>query len=994
MSRKWSAVLLWLAFAVQPLCADEGLDFFEAKIRPLLIEHCYRCHSGEKSQGGLLLDSRNGWEQGGESGPTIKPGDVEASLLIQAIRRTDDVSPMPPDTALPPQVIATFEEWIRRGAPDPRIAVKKLGGMARTDANRWWSFQPLQPVVAPTLEPSDSRLLTEIDRFIEAPRRAAGLTASAPADRRTLIRRATYDLTGLPPTPSEVAAFVADSSPDAYPRLIDRLLQSPRYGERWGRHWLDLVRYADTAGENSDHPLPHAWKYRNWVIDAFNRDQPYDEFVRDQIAGDLLADQGPPEAYARRVIATGYLALARRFDHDSDKSMHLTHEDGIDTLGRAFQGLSIGCARCHDHKYDAITAHDYYALYGILDSTRLSFPGCEAKQQPRDLVPLVTPAEWEQVVRPYQEQLAAIDGQLQQAGAAQREIGRRVQQKLNDSRLVLSEGEVAEGEDVTFPELPEVEINAGELLMLSVTPLGNHGGDSTGVEWSIEEVGGNQRRWQAREDLIGDLLSGNPHVDHYGQSRTWWLLDTRDQPSLLPEAIANLQGQAGLNAWRNGDTPSVFVTSGEKEVPVWTKLPGRSLFVHPAPNGNVAIGWLAPLSGKVRITARIWDAHNGGPNGVGWVLERFATNLNGDLAELATAAELPRQLSRQRAELVLKAPQQEVAFAVSEGTPADARLHVRGDPLKLGETVPRRWLEVLGGTPITSATSSGRLDLAQWLTAPENPLTARVMVNRIWLHHFGRGLVKSPNDFGTRGTLPTHPELLDWLAQEFIQSGWSIKSLHRQIMLSATYQQSCRGDALSETRDVNNDLYWRFDRRRLTAEELRDSLLMVSGQLDFTPGSAHPIPASEGWSYSQHVPFAGVPETRQRSVYQLVVRNRRHPFMALFDGADPNATTPQRQVTTVPTQALYFLNDAFFHEQSDALARRLGLDAAENDWLSSLFELVLQRDPTPQERCAAVEFMNTYRDAASDLPADQQAAAARSAWCRVLLANNEFLFLD
>jgi len=981
-----SLSLLVLAAGATAARAD---DDFERHVRPLLERYCVTCHGPAKQRGGLRLDTKAGWQAGGDGGPAVVPGDPAKSLLLRAVRGEDGLKRMPPTAALADAEIAALTKWVRNGAVDPRDGgPARLGGTTVEAARKWWAFQPVKRPAVPG-NGGD----TPIDAFLRVRLAERGLAPSPEADRRTLLRRVTFDLTGLPPTPDEIAAFLSDTSPTAYARVVERLLASPAYGERWGRHWLDLVRYADTAGENSDHPLPHAWRYRNWVIDAFNRDVPYDAFLRDQIAGDLLAARGPAGEYASRTVATGFLALARRFDHDSDKSMHLTHEDGIDTLGKALLGLTLGCARCHDHKYDAVTTRDYYALYGILDSTKFAFPGCEAKQQPRDLVPLLPPAEWDRVVRPHRDKVAAVEAEIRAATDARTRHGRAVQAAFEKGRRVLSTGEIPDGGEKRFDGGTEpVTVKPGEVLLLSVTPLKNHGADTTLAEWEIAEVGGDGRKWDATADLAGDLLAGNPHADRHGNKQAWWLLDVRHQPTPLPEAVRDLQGKAGLAAWRNGDTPSVVANASDTEAAVWTKLPPRSLFVHPAPDGNVAVGWLSPIAGRVTVTGRVKDAHPGGPDGVGWVLEYFASDVRPELAGLADAAERLRELEGKRADLARTAPRQDVAYAVAEGKPADARIHLRGDPEKLGDAVPRRWLEVLGGQRISTG-GSGRLDLAGWVASKDNPLTARVMANRVWLHHFGKGLVKTPNDFGTRGAAPTHPELLDWLAAEFVASGWSVKALHRTILLSAAYRQASgpRDDALAA--DPANDLYWRFDRRRLSAEEIRDGLLEAAGRLDRSPAAAHPFPPESQWAYTQHVPFGTFFETDRRSVYLVSVRNRRHPFLGLFDGADPNATTPARQATTVPTQALYFLNDAFFHAQADRVAAR-ALARPEGERLDELFRIALRRPPAIRDRAFATGFVERYGKALPDAPVAERERAAWSALARVLLASNEFLFVE
>ncbi len=984
---RWAALLI-VALASPTARGAEPTDHFESKVRPLLVKYCIKCHGPEKQMGGLRLDTKAGWQTGGDNGPAIKPGKPDDSLLIQAVRGTDKRLRMPPAADLSSAEIAALVQWVKDGAVDPRDGPTRLGGVTVAEAKKWWSFQP---VVRPPV-PDSNAGANPIDAFIGAKLKARGLTLSAPADKRTLIRRATYDLTGLPPTPEEVEAFAKDAAPEAYEKLIDRLLASPAYGERWGRHWLDLVRYADTAGENSDHPLPHAWRYRNWVIDAFNRDMPYDEFLRDQLAGDIRAGSGPVEKYAPRVVATGFLALARRFGHDIDADMYLTHEDTIDTVGKALLGLTIGCARCHDHKYDAISAKDYYALYGIFDSTKFAFPGCEPKQQPRDLVPLLPPAEWDRVVKPYRDKLASVDTRLKQLRDEQAKLARGLKAKTGTA---LAKGEIPDGGEQALDKLPvEIAVKAGQFLQLSVLPLKNHGADSTLIEWEIAEVGGKGRKWNLAADVLDDFLAGNPHADAHGNKRVWWFLDTRDGPLPLPEPLRDLQGKSGLNVWRNGDTPSAFVTAGKEPVAVWTKLPARAVFVHPAQNGNVAVGWLSPVDAKVRITGRVKDAHPGGPDGVGWLIEHFPADLGTDLVALAVLAEKRAAVERERAALVASAPAQEVAFAVVEGTPRDVKMHLRGDPEKPGAVVPRRWLEVFGGEPLPAKAGSGRLELANWIASKNNPLTARVMANRIWLHHFGKGLVNTPNDFGTRGTPPTHPELLDWLSSEFVARDWSVKRLHKFIMLSATYRQASAARDDATKLDATNELYWRFDRRRLSAEELRDTLLATSGQLDRKPGAAHPFPPEASWNFSQHVPFATFYESDKRSVYLINVRNRRHPFLGLFDGADPNATTPQRQTTTVPTQALYFLNDPFFHAQADKVAGRALTKADDAARLDELFRLALQRAPTAKDRTTANAFLAKYNGALTDTPPADRAKVTWAALARVLLAGNEFLYLD
>jgi hypothetical protein len=780
-------------FATNP--TPEQVAFFESRVRPVLAEHCYECHSATatKLKGGLLLDSRAGVVQGGDTGPAITPGDPDASLLIQAVRRSDPNLAMPPKSALPAQAVADLEAWVRMGAPDPRTENTVASARARSaidwnKAREWWSFKPVAQPSPPTVRNTDWPA-SPIDHFVLARLEERKLAPAPDADRRALIRRTTFDLTGLPPTPAEVEAFVRDSAPDAFARVVDRLLDSPTYGERWGRHWLDVVRYADSAGDNSDFPIPQMHRYRDWVIGAFNRDLPFDRFIREQLAGDLLPAASETEHF-QQVIATGYIANARRFgSRVDDYPQHLTIEDTLDNLGRAFLGLSLNCARCHDHKFDPIPTDDYYALYGIFSSTRYPWPGIELEQRQRDLVPLV----------------------------------------------------------------PRSELASAEK--------------------ALREHDTETRRLQKAVQTLKDSLKSIPATE------------------------------------------------------------------------------------KKSVEDRIKSAES---------------------AVRAHAA---------------KAPALPNAYAVAEtAAGADAAVQAKGDPAKPGRMVPRRFLQVLGGSQLPEgAKSSGRLELAGWITDPANPLTARVLVNRVWLHHFGRGLVPTPNDFGRQGRPPSHPELLDWLARRFIESGYSIKSLHRLILASRTYQQSTRRSAEAIELDPTNELLGAYPRRRLDAESIRDTLLQLGGSLDTSPAGAHPFPPQSEWKFTQHNPFRAVYESRRRSVYLMTQRIQRHPFLATFDGADPSASTAARLTSTTPVQALFLLNDPLVHEQSTAFATRLQRDASTpTDRIRLAYALAFARQPDAAEESEASRFLER-------LAANSSPDAERTAWeafARALFRLNEFVYLD
>ncbi|MFO0871448.1 MAG: PSD1 and planctomycete cytochrome C domain-containing protein [Pirellulales bacterium] len=985
---RWCAALLLLgvAGATCRAGAEEaaGEEFFEKRVRPILAGTCFRCHGGPKVSGGLRVDSREALLRGGESGPAIDLAAPERSLLLRAVQRSEDVSAMPPDKPLADRQVADLTAWLRAGAPWPTAT-------ARFESETHWAFRPVQAPPLPTVG-DPSWLRTSLDAFILAGLERAGRTPMPPADRRTWLRRVTYDLTGLPPTPEEVAAFEQDPSPQAWESVVDRLLDSPHYGEHWGRHWLDVVRYADTAGENSDHPLPHAWRYRNWVIQALQADLPYDEFLRAQIAGDILAADAPEAQRADLIVATGYLAIARRFGHDIDKDMHLTLEDTIDTLGKSVLGLSLGCCRCHDHKYDPLTTRDYYGLYGIFDSTRFAFPGCEPKQQPRDLIPLLfSPTDLARV-QEIDQQLAAADQQLKQLTAEQTERAKKLQEQASAGTEVLAEGNVGEGESTPLTQgarrpLEGIPVKSGDVLRLVVLPRGNHGADSTLVEWTLSESGGT-RRWSVA-DLVSGLTQGNPHADTHGHSQVWCFLDLQNGPQLLPEVVAEVDGRKELQAWRNGGAPSVFVNSARQPVKVWTELPPQSFFVHPGERGPVAVAWISPIDGTVDIAGRVADAHPAGLDGVSWKLERITgTDFAAQLARLSESRAALATLTSRRGELAARRPVVPLAYAVAEGTPHHARIQRRGEPADLGDEVPRKFLDVLGGQAVTATAGSGRRELAQWLTDRRNPLTARVIANRLWQWHFGRGLVATPNDFGSRGASPTHPELLDHLASQLVTGGWRWKPLHRQIVLSATYRQSATSSEFSGE-------YAGFPRRRLTAEELRDTLLAVSGEWDRSPGGAHPFPPEASWSFTQHGPFAAEYETFRRSVYVMQKRNRRSRFFALFDGPDPNASTPVRDVTTVPTQALFFLNDPFLHARAARFAERVvGAGTTDPERLDFAYRTLLGRNATAQEQEDAARFRQDYGAALGEQAAAERQAAAWSAYARVLLGSNEVLYVD
>ena len=956
----------------------------------MAVKSCYGCHGPKKQKNGYRLDIREIALTGGDSGKAaITPHKADESLLIKHVSSEDPDSRMPPaDSDVPPLTpaqIATLRAWIDAGPAWP----DELAGSVDDGRMDHWAWKPVRRPEVPA-----GRSDHPIDCFLLAKSAPAGKTLAPRADPRTLIRRLTYDLTGLPPTAEDVAAFQRDPSPAAYEALVTRLLDSPRYGERWGRKWLDVVRYADTAGDTADFPVMEAWRYRNWVIAAFNNDLPYDDFLRAQLAGDILAERESDMSTADLIIATGYWAIARRFGADGDKDMYLTYDDAIDNLGKAVMGLSVSCARCHDHKYDPITTRDYYGLYGMLSSTRFAFPGTELKSKPRDMVPIGSSAD-KQLMTRWKTRQSALEAEIARLDAEQATLAKKADLIAPVGELLASGDLEANGaSDFSLGgDQATVTLRAGEMVQLAILMRGNNGGDATAVELAIEEQGGKNRRWDAGDDLIPDLHQGGKgaqHADSHGNAETWLLYDLEKGATLLDSFEPALFGAKGVPAWRRGNFPLVMANTRESAVKLQTiTAPPRSLALHPGARAGVALAWRAPADGVYRVTGRVQKIDPGG-DGVSWSLHKradlgphFAAATKDSPAATTISGSRRKAIAARDAHLASR-PREALAYAVTDSSsPADARIFLRGDPTKPGAEVPRKNLDLFGGEKVESG--SGRKDLARWLCRSEHPLTARVMVNRIWLGHFGRGLVATPNDFGTRGQAPTHPELLDWLAADFVERGWSIKAMHRLMVGSAAYQQ--QGDAPGSA--------WPMPRRRLEAEEIRDSLLSASGELDLTPGMAHPFSKTSGYSYSQHVPFSETFDTKKRSVYMMTLRLRRHPMLGLFDGADPNATTPARAVSTVPTQALYFLNDPFFHGCAEAFARRV-TSSADGDAkrLELALRLAYQRAPTAADQQRAATFLAAAEEHLSDRPQADRKLAAWAALARVLLGSNEFLHLD
>jgi mono/diheme cytochrome c family protein len=995
----------------------DGAVFFETNIRPLLLEHCIQCHGEKKQEGGLRLDSKAAWEKGGDSGAPIQPGSPEKSLLVKAVHYADKDLQMPPKKALSPQAVALLEKWITLGAPDPRAGAVAAPPTPDSEAAlKHWAFQPVSRPALPAAR-GHSTHAPAIDAFVNARLAKEGLTPNPAAEPRTLLRRACVDLTGLPPTPDETRAFLEDTAPGAFDRFVDRLLASPAYGERWGRHWLDVARYADTAGDGADYPVREAGKYRDWVIQSFNTDQPYNQFLREQIAGDILAKTAPPEKLASLVTATGFLAVGKRYGYKpSPDFQHLDFADAIDSVGRSLLGLSLGCARCHDHKFDPVSVSDYYALYGIFKSTQWAFPGGEEQKRPSHFPALVPESEAARLDALKASKLAALDGKLSRTEDAR---ARADGQCFGGAVGLGFEGQTNEKPPVT-PWLsagPNLVLADAQSPFVHVHPAGKQGVriGTSGPNDGVRYVFAKPLRAQDTKRMNFTLDFRTVPKDSNTGAYRFYLgrgvvqsLALEVSVSASEIAIRNGMQWEVVRANLPGRWHTLRITL-DTAARTFSGIVGTSDDLTEFSGKALATGWdgvadtfICDGNGHVKGTVPGRDLDNLGlqetPFGAPGTGPVTAHEPPADLTERirtldAEIAQLTKEKDHTTAE-----PAYAVAYGVSEGKPTNARIQHRGEPDKLRDAVPRRFLTVLGGDVLREPDKgSGRLELAEWITRPSNPLTARVFVNRVWQWHFGQGLVPTSSDFGLRGDPPSHPELLDWLTSEFMASGWSVKNLHRLILASATYQRASADNAENQQSDPANKWLWRFNRRPLDAESIRDGLLFVSGLLDRTVPESHPFPPVQTWAFTIHRPFHEVYDSKRRSVYLMIQRNRRHPFLALFDAADPNVSVPLRLPTTTPTQSLYLLNSPFVLEQAKAFAKRL-LAAPGDD--ATRIQLAIEaahcRRPTDEETAELLAFLGRYQSTLATLP-NPSADPRSGAWsglARVLLTGNAFLYVD
>jgi len=889
-----------------PIFAQEsGIDFFEKRIRPVLVEQCYSCHSraANKERGGLLVDSRDALRKGGGNGPAIVVGKPEESLLIKAIRHADPKLKMPKAGKLPANVIADFERWIALGAPDPRDEKAVAKSMDFNAAKKHWAYQPIRNPALPAVK-NRAWVKLPIDAFVAAKLEEQGIAPSSGADPRTLLRRLYFDLIGLPPTFAEVEAFVGDWTGSAKPhavvaRVVDQLLASPHYGERWGRHWLDVARYADTKDGvlmfGDDRMRPYAYTYRDYVIRAFNEDTPFDRFVHEQLAADAL------QVEPWRLAAMGFLTLGRQYDNN----LHDVIDDRIDTVTRGFLGLTVSCARCHDHKYDAVPTADYYSLYGV-------FANSDAPLEP----PLADRAENCKTLGEYEKQ----------AGPHREKM-----QKMLDSQYTLlldtakqRIGDYLERVATTEPDNAETAI-----YFLSLAPT------------DLRPPMVNQ--W--RKYLV------DPARDKDAVFGPWRELMKISEMSYKTNIV--------LDRWKDKLNPLVHaaLTKANSKADVaraYGDLLKRTSTIKRESATDAERQLLDVLDAKTTPCyfpkTQTW--HN---------MSRSEKDSYGGMKTQFDKIAVKMQNPPPRAMVLVDTPDL-----------IEPKIFVRGNASVPGDTVPRRFLRVLAGEERPAFThGSGRLDLARAITAKDNPLTARVFVNRVWIHHFGEPLVSTPSDFGVRSTPPSHPELLDWLAWTFMQEGWSIKKLHRQIVLSATYQQASFDRVDARKLDPENRLYWRANRRRLDLEAMRDALLTISGRLDRT-------------MHGRAVDIANDAKQSRRTVYGLVDRQSLPGLFRAFDFAAPDQSVERRPMTTVPQQALFALNSAFMTEQAKSLSARTDKLTGE-DRVRELYRLTLSRNPQPREIEIALRFVATPGE--GPLTPWQQ-------YAQVLLLTNEGLFVD
>jgi len=995
----WSAGCLAAGFlCLLPASAAEpsasNLEFFERKVRPLLAEQCYSCHGAEKQKGHLRLDSPGAIRAGGEGGPIVVPGDPAKSRLIIAIGYQSEDLKMPPKQRLTARQIADLTEWVKLGAPmpageAPAASIRKEFQITAKDRAHW-AFQPVRKPEVPggsnqysvfSVQPPKAPLKTEhwplntspIDAFIRAQLAAKGLVPNPPAPPRELVRRAYYDLTGLPPTPAEVEAFLADQSPRAWEQLIDRLLDSPRYGEKWGRHWLDLVRFAESNSYERDGDKPHAWRFRDYVIRAFNSDKPYDRFLREQLAGDEL-----PDTDADALVATGFYRLGIWDDEPADRELarYDSLDDIVATTGQAFLGLTVDCARCHHHKIDPVSQQDYYRLLAFFQNVNHYRNG-----GPTDEVPLFTT---EAAKTAHATRVREVERRRDEVQASITGLEKLFRERLakHEPGLPSDANTARDLDDLHFRYYRDTWDKLPDFTLVKAETTGK-------VPSGLFDLG-----LRTRNTAFGFVFEGALIVPKDGDYT--FHLDSDDGSRLSVDGKQVILYD-GIHGEGNGKSATVRLAQGRKPI---------KLEYFQRQNGlGLTVAWSGPGFSRRALSASsepVRAVKNKSPK------SDFAELLR-ELGPRLLGQDQFRQYQALKKELEQLKPEKvagEKALVVSErgAVPPPTHLLARGNPALAGEVVEPGFLDVLNAPkpvlpkPADGARTSGRRTvLADWIASPANPLTARVMVNRIWQHHFGRGLVRSTSNFGTQGDRPTHPELLDWLASEFIARGWSLKAMHRLIMNSQAYRMSSRSHPAALQADPQNDLLWRFDARRLTAEEIRDSILAINGTLNlkmFGPSVFVDIPREVMAGQSR--PGAGwgkspPEEQARRSIYIKVKRSLRPPILESFDVAETDRSAPVRFATVQPTQALGMLNSAFLNEQAEVFAARLRREAGDD--VTKQVRLGLQhvttRPPTDAEVQRSLGLISALR-----MQDNASAEVALKYFCLMALNLNELVYVD
>lgn len=903
--------ILILLLAVPRLLTAQALppnspDFFETKVRPILATNCYACHT-ESALGGLRLDSIEGMTKGGKRGPALIPGDPDKSLLIQAVKQTDPALKMPMGGKLKDSEIEVFSVWVKAGAIWPKAGVPVSKNTISPERKNFWSFVPLHDVEVP--QPKDSSWVrTAIDRFVLARLEREGLKPAPAASRRDLLRRATLDLIGLPPTFEEIQAFEKDESPEAFAKVVDRLLASPQYGERWGRLWLDVARYGEDDYRSLDpmrrgfNPYPNAYLYRDWVIQAFNNDMPYAEFVKQQIAGDLMDEK----LHHKTLPATGFLGLGPWYYDNGAVEVTRADErhDRVDVVTRGFLGLTVACARCHDHKYDPIPTKDYYSLAGVFLNTSYN----EFPRVPRSVVDQykVVEDEVERKQKLLRDIQSNLGSQLSQALAF--EAAKYLEAVWEVTGTPKKEmAAVVEDKKLDYELLDRwIKYMARATELYAYKKPWQEMMTKTGV--TVQQARRAAKQFQ--EKLIAVMLAKNELTEE--------------------NEIISAKALPGTTKKKRSNKPNEFITNDDF-------CPGCNLQLKGLPTEDTAFYteiFVRELDGADPAVQPGVRAKPGVLQFNGWGLEK----------RVGSESQAMMSAIRKEAEDAQKKLQPYYSFVhgVKDAeSPINLQVSLRGDPFNLGDEVQRHFLSALSdGDPKPFTTGSGRMELADAIV--QQPIAMRVIVNRIWKGHFGAGIVDTPSNFGMTGDRPTNPELLEYLASTFVHNGMSIKKLHREIMLSSVYQLSTRMDDTAYAKDSGNRLYWRANPKRLEAEQIRDSILAVAGNLDKALGGP-----SETLT----------PTYTRRTVYGKVGRFKLDDYLQLFDFPSPNISAEKRFTTTVPLQRLFMMNSDFVQIESEQLAKRVAGEPDQRAQIRKMYETVYGRDPSESEFKVALDYL-------------------------------------